>query len=211
MVDDVSIDVSTVVAGTLRVTNNLSQASFSIAGPLNITGQGNSFVTTNAPPGNYTVSWGTVADWNTPAPQANSVIALGTTTFTGNYTITDTNNNGMADSWERTYFGSASATHTALIDTDHDGMTDYAEFLAGTNPTNALSVLRFLTPAVQNTGVVRFDWPAIPGRSYRLTSSDSSLTNWLPAADWVRANGNILSFTTNVTSGTRFYRLEARP
>jgi subtilisin family serine protease len=211
VVDDVSIDVSTVVAGTLRVTNNLSQASFSIAGPLNITGQGNSFVTTNAPPGSYTVAWGAVADWNTPAPQAKSVVALGTTTFTGNYTITDTNNNGMADSWERTYFGSAAANHTALIDTDHDGATDYAEFLAGTNPTNATSALHFFTPAVQNTGAVRFDWPAIPGRSYRMTSSDSSLTNWVPAAEWVRANGNVLSFTTNVTSGTRFYRIEARP
>src|SRR6185503_120391 len=165
--------------------------------PLTITGQGNFFVTTNAPPGSYTVTWGTVADWNTPAPQMSNVVALGTTTFAGNYTITDTNNNGMADSWERNYFGSASAGHTALIDTDHDGVTDYAEFLAGTNPTNAASVVHFLTPVVQNTDAIRFDWPAVPGRSYRMTSS-TTLTNWVPAGDWVRANGNILSFTTNV-------------
>ena len=211
VVDDVSIDVSTVVAGTLRVTNNLSQASFSITGPLSIAGQGNSFFTTNAPPGDYTVTWGPVPDWNAPAPQMNSVSALSTTTFTGTYTMTDANGNGMPDSWEQTYFGSASSTNTAFTDTDHDGATDLAEFLAGTNPTNAVSVLQFFTPAVQNTGAVRFDWPTVPGRSYRMRSSDSSLTNWIPVADWTRANGSILSFTTNVTSGTRFYKVEARP
>lgn len=211
VIDDISITTSNSIAGTLQVTNNLSQASFTITGPLTLTGQGTSFVTTNAPPGQYTIAWGMVTNWITPPPQMSNVVALGTTVFAGNYTIVDTNNNGIADSWERQYFGSASATRTALTDTDGDGMSDYGEFLAGTNPTNAASVLHFLTPAVQNTGAVRFDWPTVPGRSYRVTSSDSSLTNWSPAADWTRANGGILSFTTNVTNGSRFYRLEVKP
>ena len=211
LVDDVSVTVSTITPGTLRVTNNLSQATFAIDGPVTLSGQGTSFVMTNAPPGTYTVSWGLVTNWNTPVPQTSAVVALGSTTFTGNYTIMDTNNNGMADSWERTYFGSATASHPAQTDTDHDGMSDYAEFLAGTNPTNAASLLRFLNPVVQNTGAVRFDWPVVPGRSYRLTSSGSSLTAWTPATDWMRANGNLLSLTTNVLNGTLFYRLEVKP
>ena len=210
LIDDVSVTISNIPAGTLRVTNNLSQATFTIAGPLNITAQGNSFVTTNAPPGSYTVTWGPVADWNTPPAQTSDVVALGTTMFTGNYTIIDTNNNGMADSWERTYFGSASAGRTEFTDTDADGVTDYAEFFAGTNPTNSASHLQFFIPAVQNTGAVRFDWPSVPGRSYRLSGS-GNLTSWNPVTDWMRANGTVLSFTTNVTSGTLFYRLEARP
>jgi hypothetical protein len=210
VIDDISVTTSNVVAGTLRVTNYLSQASFSITGPINLTGQGNSFVTTNAPPGTYTVTWGAVADWNTPAARTSNVVALGATVFSGQYTITDTNNNGIADSWERTYFGSASANHSALIDTDKDGRTDYEEFLAGTNPTNSASVLRFLVPAVQNTGAVRFDWPAVPGRSYRVTAS-ADLAQWNNVTDWTRANGTVLSFTTSLTNGTHFYRVEVRP
>ncbi len=211
LVDDVSVTMSTITPGTLRVTNNLSQAAFTIDGPVALTAQGTSFVMSNAPPGTYTVTWNMVTNWNTPTPLTNTVVALGTTVFTGNYTITDTNFNGISDFWERTYFGSASATRTQFTDTDHDGMSDYAEFIAGTNPTNSASYLRFLTTVVQNTGAVRFDWPTVPGRSYRLTSSGSSLTNWIPAMDWLRANGSILSYTTNLSSGPRFYRLEVKP
>ena len=90
-------------------------------------------------------------------------------------------------------------------------MSDYAEFLAGTNPTNAESVLHFLGPVSQDTGVVRFDWPTVPGRSYRITGSGPSLDSWTSVTDWLRANGNVLSFTTNFTSGSQFFRLEVRP
>lgn len=213
LVDDVTVTVSTITPGTLRVTNNLSQAAFTVAnasGTVTIAGQGTSFAMSNAAPGMYTVTWGMVTNWNTPPPQTNSVVALGTTIFTGNYTITDTNGNGISDSWERTYFGAATASHPATTDTDDDGATDYAEFLAGTNPTNSASVLHFLKPVVQNTGAVRLDWPTVPGRSYRLTGS-TNLNSWSTVADWNRANGSILSFTTSLTNTTRFYRLEVKP
>jgi hypothetical protein len=210
LIDDISVTTSNVIAGTLRVTNNLSQASFAITGPLNISGQGNWFETTNAPPGTYTVTWLTNAHYGTPSPQTDNVVALGATLFSGTYTITDTNGNGMADSWERDYFGNASAGRTGFTDTDLDRMTDYAEFIAGTNPTNSASHLRFFTPAVQNTGAVRFEWPTVPGRSYRVTAS-GDLSTWAVATDWQRANGAVLSFTTNLSGGTKFYRVEVRP
>jgi hypothetical protein len=116
----------------------------------------------------------------------------------------------MADSYEQQYFGEVSPTRPPSIDTDGDGALDYAEFVAGTNPTNSLSYLRFLKPAVQNTGVVRLDWPTVPGRSYRITGS-ANLTGWTPATDWLRANGSLLSFSTQFTNGTSFYRLEVKP
>jgi hypothetical protein len=210
-IDDISITMSNTAAGTLRITNNLSQATFTISGPVNASAQGNLFVMTNAPLGPYTVTWNAVPNWQTPTPQSNSVVALATTTFTGNYTMVDVNNNGMADSWEQAWFGNVSTNRTAFTDTDNDGMTDRAEFLAGTIPTNGVSVLHFLNPVVHNTDAVRLDWPTVPGRSYRITSAGPSMTNWAVATDWMRANGDILSFTTNVTAGTRFYRLEVRP
>ena len=211
LLDDVSVTMTTITPGTLRMTNNLSQASFAITGPVNVTGQGTSFMMTNAPPGSYTVTWGMVTNWNTPAPQTSSVAALGTTVFTGTYGITDTNGNGIADSWERTYFGGAAVNHPGSLDTDHDGMSDYGEFIAGTNPTNAASVLRYFSPVVQNTGAVRLDWPTVPGRSYRVTTSGSTLTNWTDATGWLRANGSVLSFSTNLASGPRYFRVEVKP
>ena len=92
----------------------------------------------------------------------------------------------------------------------HDGMNDLGEFRAGTNPTNAASLLKFATPFSPNPGVVRFDWPTVPRHGYRLARS-ADLISWTTVLDWSRANGAVFSFTTNVGSGTYFYRVEAKP
>lgn len=210
LIDDISITMSNVPAGTLLITNNLSQAMFTIAGPLSLTAAGNVFLSTNAPPGEYRVTFAPVPYYVTPAPQTNTLVAPGTTVFSAHYSIVDTNNNGMADAWEEQFFGSASPSRTEFTDTDQDGMTDFAEFQAGTMPTNSASHLRFFTPAVQNTGVVRLDWPTVPGRSYRLSGS-SDLSTWQVESDWTRAKGTVSSYTTTLTNGTRFLRLEVQP
>jgi len=210
LVDDVSISASNVMAGTLRVSNNLSQASFTIDGPLTVNGTGFSYVNTNAPPGDYSITFNAVPFYNTPAPQTNALAQGGTLVFTGTYTFDDVNNNGISDAWEQSYFGTVSPTRTALTDTDGDGMTDVAEFLAGTNPTNAASNLHFTQPLTQNTGVTRFDWPVVRGRSYRIYGS-SGLKAWTPLSDWTRANGTVLSYSAPSTNGLQFFRIEVKP
>jgi Divergent InlB B-repeat domain len=55
----------------------------------------------------------------------------------------DANGNGLPDSWELTYFGNLNQTATG--DFDHDGVSNFQEFLDGTNPANATSVLYHLT------------------------------------------------------------------
>jgi hypothetical protein len=58
----------------------------------------------------------------------------------------DADADGMSDAWERTYFGDESVSGgLESDDQDHDGWTDMEEFLAGTNPTNANSLLRIVT------------------------------------------------------------------
>ena len=55
----------------------------------------------------------------------------------------DSNRNGLADSWELSYFGSL--TNSAYGDADGDGVSNRREFLDGTNPTNSASALLTLT------------------------------------------------------------------
>jgi subtilisin family serine protease len=81
--------------------------------------------------------------------------------------IVDTDLNGLPDWWEQSYFGQLLGTQ-ASADADGDGASNYAEWVAGTNPTNPASCLRLLTPTVTATNSVIIQWPSVAGKSYRL-------------------------------------------
>ncbi|MFM2083054.1 MAG: hypothetical protein RL380_1745 [Verrucomicrobiota bacterium] len=82
----------------------------------------------------------------------------------------DNNYDGLPDDWETLYFGNNSANWPALnADSDGDGMNNLREFLAGTNPTNAASVLRV---KLENSNQGLFlSWNTQPGLMYQLQSS----------------------------------------
>ncbi len=75
-----------------------------------------------------------------PPPTAYSVVvgnAGGSVTSAVARVEFDTDNNGLPDSWERTYFGGLGQDPNA--DSDGDGVSNLQEYLDGTNPTNAAS------------------------------------------------------------------------
>lgn len=211
LVDDVGIaGTAAGQGGTVVINANLSQASFKLSGPVSLDGVGQLTTVTNAPLGDYSLTFGDVAFYQTPTNQTASLTnAGGALNFTGNYTFVDANHNGMSDAWEKYYFGVVSTNRTNLTDTDGDGMTDYQEFIAGTDPTNAASKLIFLGASMQTNSAVEFRWSAVPGRSYQVLSSADFMT-WTPASDWVRATVSPMSFTTNTTAGARSYRVQVR-
>jgi hypothetical protein len=84
-----------------------------------------------------------------PGPQNQSVLLT---------MLPDVDGDGMADAWETNYFGTVNTTNNAanaLQDPDGDGMINRDEYVAGTNPTDALSVLKIVLTAT-NANVLQF-------------------------------------------------------
>jgi hypothetical protein len=210
LLDDISITTSNIVPGVVRITNNLWQARYVLSGPRGRSGQGASFVMTNASPGAYRITFGDVPFYATPAPQSNTLAALGTVTFYGQYLMTDANNNGMSDLWEQQYFGSVSQTRTRFTDSDGDGFPDYAEFMAGTDPAQPNSTLRLSSPTAQPDGTARLAWASIPGRAYLVERSNGA--SWTAVSGWILATGSLTTFAPPPASGpVHFFRLQVRP
>jgi hypothetical protein len=190
VLDDVSI-AGVAGGGTIVISKNLGQGTFTLNGLLSGSGTAPLTTITNAPPGPYTVQFSDVAFYRTPLDQSSTLTNGGTVTFTGIYDFIDANGNGISDAWEKYYFGSAPASRTQLTDTDGDGMSDYAEFIAGTNPTNAASKLVFLSAAFQTNKLFQLQWAAIPGRLYQVEAT-ALLTPAIPPA---KLSGSIDSFS----------------
>lgn len=88
----------------------------------------------------------------------------------------DADSDGLEDAWERAHWGGLNVA-TASSDADGDGFSDLSEFRAGTNPTNAASLLIIdgLVPfAVEGQGV-SITWRSVPDRFYRLDRSTNLL------------------------------------
>ena len=91
-----------------------------------------------------------------------------TTTATGGGT--DTDGDGMPDAWEQAN-GLNHLNNDANSDPDQDGLTNGQEFLAGTNPQDALSFLR-ITAGREGTNVT-LSFVAVAGRDYSILQRDT--------------------------------------
>jgi hypothetical protein len=212
LVDDVSITVSNVAPGTVQITNNLWQAPYILTGPVYRNGRGIGIVITNAPPGQYTAVFGDVPFYQTPAAQTNTLASGATVVFQGNYTFADANTNGISDAWEQNYFGEVSPGYTGLVDSDGDGVSDYAEFVAGTDPTLPSSRFRISAINRLGDGSVRLTWTSVSGRGYRIYGS-SNLISWTAASAWIQAvsGTTICTLPPPAPEAPRFFRIEVRP
>ncbi len=123
--------------------------------------------------------------------------------------IVDADQNGLPDWWELQYFGHLTGTSTNA-DPDHDGLGNLAEWLAGTNPTNAASVLRLNLAAVPKTNVVNLNWPSVAGKVYQLESTTNlAKTPFAPFLTNLSASAptNFVTDTNARPDRARFYRV----
>ena len=212
LVDDVSVTVTNMLSGTIQVTNNIWQAPFILTGPIFRNGKGTSLIITNAPPGEYTVTFGDVPYYQTPAPATNNLASGGLALFRGNYTFADANSNGIADAWETNFFGVISTNRTRLTDSDGDGMSDYAEFIAGTDPTSAASKLQISSVTMLPGGYVKLSWQSAVGHAYRVLGSTNAVT-WAPVSGWIQATtaGTTFTLPPSGPGAPYLFRIEVQP
>lgn len=125
----------------------------------------------------------------------------------------DSDNDGIADPWEMLHFGSL-ATATAITDSDGDGATDAAEYLAGTSPTDRASLLRIDSYKFNSDrSRMNLSFTVEPNRLYRIeydedldgSWTDSALGTFAPGVDPIQ--GMTLQNLTVVPR--RFFRVVA--
>ncbi|NLG34973.1 MAG: hypothetical protein GX548_06440, partial [Lentisphaerae bacterium] len=127
--------------------------------------------------------------------------------------VTDSDGDGMPDDYESTYFGGATSGDPDG-DGDGDGMGNYAEYIAGTDPTDPDGVLDLtpLPPLPPAEQAVLFQWPSVSGRVYSLWASTDLVAN--PSVFTQQAGGiaatppfNTFTGALPAAAGTYYYRL----
>lgn len=145
----------------------------------------------------------------------------GTALYLSDYQSNDTDGDGIADAWTQLYFGfSPLPPGTGLNqrdgDNDGDGMSNYQEFMAGTNPQDPGSQLK-LIPVLTTANQLTLEFDGIAGRTYQIQYS-TNLQNWAtlpivgfdesvaPARRWT--DDGILTGSPPSQGGSpRFYRV----
>jgi subtilisin family serine protease len=123
--------------------------------------------------------------------------------------MVDTDANGLPDWWELQYFGHLTGSDPNA-DADHDGMSNLAEWLAGTNPTNASSCLQLIAIPSNNPNAFVVSWPSVAGKYYRLERATNLLTGFNSVVQTniaATAPTNTVTDTAVLSGNDRFYRV----
>jgi glycosidase len=126
--------------------------------------------------------------------------------------VTDSDGDGLPDFWENQ--NSLSPTNSlgadgAEGDPDGDGFANLEEYLAGTDPRNAASLLR-ITELVGAGRVI--SWSSVPGRNYQVFATTNVAAAFQPLSSVVTAFTTPMSYTNPAPVRAReFYRVRALP
>jgi hypothetical protein len=128
-------------------------------------------------------------DYTTTDGRRSSLSASASGTTWQGYYWPPSGINAVPYEWMTMYFGSNQSTWpSTTADSDGDGMNNYQEFLAGTNPTNAASVLRVQISKTSSQGAqpqqlglspqgMFVIWNTQPGLTYQVQVT-TNFTSW---------------------------------
>jgi hypothetical protein len=120
-----------------------------------------------------------------------------------------------SDEWKANFFGSITNPLAADdVDADGDGVPNWQEYLAGTDPTNPLSVFKFSSAAFSTSGVngVALNWLTAPGKTYILQSIPAiGGKNWTAIGTNTGDGYNYQFIQTKYNGNAQFYRIQLQP
>jgi len=96
-----------------------------------------------------------------------------------------------------------SSVPSPLVDQDGDGMSDYAEWVAGTDPGNPESYFTIGIDSMTN-----YSWTAVPGRSYTIYWTEDLGIPFTPIATGLIYPQSNFTDSAHGTNTQNFYRLE---
>ncbi len=125
----------------------------------------------------------------------------------------DQDGDGLPDWWEELYFGGATNAVPGT-DSDLDGHPNGSEFIAGTNPTNALSVFGLGRVSLTTTNqwiVVR--WNSVTGKAYDIEKATNLVSGFWPLTNGILATPPENVYTDSIAPlpNCLFYRIKTGP
>jgi sugar lactone lactonase YvrE len=138
-------------------------------------------------------------------------------TLTGLITLSSrsssTYNDGIPDLWRLRYFGTTNnLLSVATADADGDGMNNWQEYIAGTDPTDPTSCLTAGTDqaAAQQSQDCVISWPSVAGKTYTIERSTTIFApNWTTIST-VTGTGSFMEIHDTSGTSPRFYRVQVQ-
>ncbi len=119
----------------------------------------------------------------------------------------DTDNDSIADAWEITHFSNTTTSISPTSDYDKDGFSDLEEFIAGTAPKDAQSLLKVEEITAGADGEVTLRWQGVAGKNYTLQNSTSLTGDWTPIAIGIPGTAPLTTYTVRFQSVSGFLRV----
>ena len=124
--------------------------------------------------------------------------------------FTDANTNSLPDDWEMQHFQSLNSPEgTPGADYDGDGMTNAAEYIAGTNPADPNSLLRIEVIGTSPNRTLSF--ATVNGRRYQIETADTPFGPWSATGAAILATNSLSSRSLESLGLRSFFRIRVFP
>jgi hypothetical protein len=187
---------------TLTV-NGMTGGSVNPTGGVYLAGS-NVQISANASNYYHFAQWsGDLSDMSNPANVTMNTDKVVNAVFTANLV---TNN---VPAWWLAQYNLATNDAGALSDSDLDGLAAWQEYIAGTIPTNAVSVFQITELSIPGATIVR--WSAVSGRVYTVYWTSNLLNGFQQILGTnVPWTGNVFTDSTHNAEQQGFYRIKVR-